>query len=326
MSIKQTSISIFCFFALVQTIIAQNFFDQQVTLLFAGDAMQHQSQIDNAYRDGQYDYSSYFQSVQELIEQADIAVVNLEATLGGKPYKGYPMFSAPDEYAVALRNAGFDIFLNANNHILDRRSKGLHRTLDVLDSLNVQHTGVFRNQEERDTTYPLLVDKKGIRIAFLNYTYDTNGIKPTVPDHVNYIDRCQIHQDIEQAKAMHADIIIANMHWGIEYKLVQNKEQENLAQFLIQEGVDIVMGGHPHVVQPTQINRDSTEKISNVIVYSLGNFISGMTAANTTRGKIVRIVLQKQYDTTQIANCEDILVDTKKKRNGNKIDYEVVKQ
>jgi poly-gamma-glutamate synthesis protein (capsule biosynthesis protein) len=298
-------------------------FLQQVTLIFAGDAMQHQSQIDNAYREGKYDYSSYFQSVQPIVEAADIAVVNLEVTLGGKPYKGYPQFSAPDEYAVALHDAGFDIFLNANNHILDRFSKGLHRTLDVLDTLNIQHTGVFRNKEERENTYPLIVDKNGIRIAFLNYTYDTNGIKPAPKDYVNYIDRPQIQLDIEKAKAENADIIIANMHWGIEYKLVQNKEQENLAKFLLNEGVDIVMGGHPHVVQPTQVTADSTGTISNVIVYSLGNFISGMTAPNTQRGKMVRIVLQKHYDTTTISTCEDILIDTKKQRNGNKTDYSV---
>ncbi|GHV23496.1 capsular polysaccharide biosynthesis protein [Clostridia bacterium] len=295
---------------------------QQVTLLFAGDAMQHQTQIDNAYRNGSYDYSSYFQHVALAISQADLAIVNLEVTLGGKPYKGYPMFSAPDEYAIALKDAGFDVFLNANNHILDRFSKGLHRTLDVLDSLQVQHTGVFRNAEEREETYPLILEKNGIRIAFLNYTYGTNGMKPKYPDVVNYINTWQIQQDIQKAKCQKADVIIANMHWGIEYKSLQNKTQENLAKFLIEEGVDIVMGSHPHVVQPS-ILIDSTSTGSHLVVYSLGNFVSGMTAVNTDGGQMIKVVLDKQKGKTVISSCHYILVYTEKKKNGNKVDYSV---
>jgi poly-gamma-glutamate synthesis protein (capsule biosynthesis protein) len=297
---------------------------QQITLLFAGDAMQHQSQIDNAYRNGIYDYSSYFKFLTEEISQADIAVVNLEVTLGGKPYKGYPMFSAPDEYAIALKEAGFNIFLNANNHILDRFSKGLHRTLDILDSLNVKHTGVFRNIEERETLYPLIVEKKGVRIAFLNYTYATNGLSPTPPNHINYIDKTLIQKDIQKAKKQKADIIIANMHWGIEYKLIQNKNQEDIARFLIDEGVDIVMGAHPHVIQPSKVIIDSTGTISNVIVYSLGNFVSAMTIDNSTGGQMVKIILDKKQNKTSIHSCKYMLHYTEKKNKGNKIDFSII--
>jgi poly-gamma-glutamate synthesis protein (capsule biosynthesis protein) len=296
---------------------------QELTLLFAGDAMQHQSQLDNAFRDGKYDYSSYFPQVSDEISRADIAIVNLETTLGGKPYRGYPMFCSPDAFAVALKEAGFDVFLNANNHILDRFSKGLHRTWDVLDSLEVQHTGVFRNAEERENTYPLMVEKNGIRLAFLNYTYGTNGINSAPPDVVNYIDKVQIQKDIKKAKEGEADIIIANMHWGEEYKLIQNKAQEKLAKFLMDEGVDIVMGSHPHVVQPSKAVTDSTGRITNLIIYSLGNFVSAMTAPNTTRGQMVKMVLCKEADKTIITSYESILHDTKRKKNGNKIDFSV---
>jgi poly-gamma-glutamate synthesis protein (capsule biosynthesis protein) len=296
---------------------------QKLTLLFAGDAMQHQSQIDNAYREGIYDYSSYFQPVSYEISQADIAVVNLEVTLGGEPYKGYPMFSAPDEYAVALKDAGFDVFLNANNHVLDRFSKGLHRTLDVLDSLDVTHTGVFRNAEEREETYPLMIDKNGIRLAFLNYTYATNGIKAASPDFVNYIDKPQIQKDIQKAKEGKADIIIANMHWGEEYHLMQSKTQEKTAKFLVDEGVDIVMGSHPHVVQPSKAITDSLGNITNLVIYSLGNFVSAMTAVNTDGGQMIRVVLYKKPDKTVITSCGYILHYTERKKNGNKIDFSV---
>lgn len=297
---------------------------QQVTLLFAGDAMQHQTQLDNAYRNGIYDYSSYFQYLTEIIACADIAVVNLETTLGGKPYKGYPMFSSPDEFAIALKDAGFDVFLNANNHILDRFSKGLHRTLSVLDSLEVKHTGVFRSWEEREKNYPLMMEKNGVRIAFLNYTYGTNGIKPVFPDVVNYIDSIHIQQDIQRAKHLKADIIVANMHWGTEYRLRQNREQEKTARFLINEGVDIVVGSHPHVVQPGQVIADSTGNVSNIIIYSLGNFVSGMTAANTDGGQMIRIVLEKQPEKPRIVSCHYILIYVDRKKNGNKTDYSVV--
>jgi poly-gamma-glutamate synthesis protein (capsule biosynthesis protein) len=297
---------------------------QKLTLLFAGDAMQHQSQINHAYRNGKYDYSSYFKHITPEISQADIAVVNLEVTLGGKPYKGYPMFSAPDEYAFALKDAGFDVFLTANNHILDRSSKGLHRTLDLLDSMNVAHTGVFRNAGEREEEYPLIIDKNGIRLAFLNYTYGTNGIKPVLPDYVNYIDEPQIQQDIQKAKKQNADIIIANMHWGQEYKLVQNKNQEAIAQFLMEEGVDIVMGSHPHVVQPSQAITDSTGNISHLVIYSLGNLVSAMTLENSTGGQLIKIVLDKKAGKTVLFSCEYALHYTEKKKNGRKVDFSIV--
>ncbi|MDR0546238.1 MAG: CapA family protein [Dysgonamonadaceae bacterium] len=297
---------------------------QEITLLFAGDAMQHQNQLEAAYCNGKYDYSSYFQYVQPEIEVADIAVVNLETTLGGKPYKGYPMFSSPDSFAGALKNAGFDVFLNANNHILDRFSGGLKRTINVLDSLDVLHTGVFRDSLERELYYPLMVEKKGFRIAFLNYTYGTNGIKPVLPAVVNYIDTVQVKKDIQKAKAQQADIIIANMHWGDEYKLLPNKTQKKLAQFLVREGVDIVMGSHPHVVQPSQALSDSTGQINNLIIYSLGNFVSGMTAVNTDGGQMIKIVLSKQWNQAKIVSYEYALVYVARIKNSKTTDYTLI--
>ena len=148
------------------------------TLVFAGDAMQHDRQIEAARRsDGSFDYSAYFRHVADYVSAADYAVVNLECTLGGKPYKGYPCFSAPEEYAVALKDAGFDLFLHANNHCLDRRDAGLRRTLDQLDMLGVPHIGTYRNAAERAKNYPFVADVKSMKIAFLNYTYGTNSIR-----------------------------------------------------------------------------------------------------------------------------------------------------
>ena len=187
----------------------------KVTLLFVGDLMQHNAQLEAARTSqGTHDYSLCFSLVKEQISRADIAIGNLEVTLGGKPYAGYPAFSAPDEFLYAIRDVGFDILLTANNHCLDRGKKGLERTILMLDSLHIPYIGTYRNKEERRQHYPLLIHKNGFRIVFLNYTYDTNGVKPTSPNIVNYIDKKIMQQDIDTARTWQPDAIIACMHWG----------------------------------------------------------------------------------------------------------------
>jgi poly-gamma-glutamate synthesis protein (capsule biosynthesis protein) len=161
-------------------------------------------------------------------------------------------------------------------------------------------------------------------MAFLNYTYATNGIKPVAPDYVNYIDIAQIQEDIQRAKELKADFIIANMHWGDEYKLIQNTTQEKIAKLLINEGVTIVMGSHPHVVQPSWAITDSTGAISNLIVYSLGNFVSAMTAPNTNGGQMIKIILDKKNGKPIISKCGYMLIYTEKKKIGNKADFSIV--
>lgn len=266
----------------------------QVKMLFAGDAMQHKSQIEDArMKEGGYDYTQYFTEVEEDIKRADLAVVNLEVTLGGKPHTGYPTFSAPDEFAKSLKDAGFNVFLTANNHSVDRGKKGIERTIKVLDSLDIVHTGTFKDSLERDIYYPLLMLKDGIRIAMLNYTYGTNGIPVPKPNIVNLIDTFQIKKDINAAKKLGADIIVTNIHWGDEYVLKQNREQERLANFLVDNGVRLVIGNHPHVVQPVDIRREG-DSIKSIIVYSLGNYVSGMRTINTSGGMVVNIDISKE--------------------------------
>ncbi|WP_368212889.1 CapA family protein, partial [Bacteroides caccae] len=137
-------------------------------LLFVGDLMQHQGQI-NAARTatGTYDYSACFEYVKEEIGSVDLAIANLEVTLGGKPYKGYPAFSAPDEFLTAIHDTGFNVLVTANNHSLDRGRSGLERTILLIDSLNIPHAGTYTNAEEREKKYPLLLEKNGFRIALL---------------------------------------------------------------------------------------------------------------------------------------------------------------
>ncbi|HNF82317.1 MAG TPA: CapA family protein, partial [Cyclobacteriaceae bacterium] len=196
----------------------------RISLLFIGDVMQHDSQIKAAYNISAdaYDYSSCFQFVKPYLASADLAIGNLEVTLAGSPYKGYPQFSAPDELALTLKDAGMDILVTANNHCLDRGKKGLERTVMMLDSLGILHTGTFRDTVERMNDYPLIVEKNGFKLALLNYTYGTNGIAVTKPNVVNRIDTTTIRKDMIKAKELMPDAIIVFLHWGQEYQSLPN--------------------------------------------------------------------------------------------------------
>ena len=275
------------------TLPAVSLLSDTLRLLFVGDLMQHQGQIDAARTAQGYDYSACFAYVKEVISQADFAVANLEVTLGGKPYRGYPAFSAPDEYLTAIHDAGFNVLLTANNHCLDRGRKGLERTLRLIDSLHIPAAGTYTDIEDRRTRYPLLLEKKGFRIALLNYTYGTNGIPVPSPAVVNLIDTTVIAQDIEKARQLHPDVLLACMHWGVEYQSLPGKKQQKLAQWLFAKGVDHIIGAHPHVVQPIEVHTDSLTRQKRLVAYSLGNFISNMSARRTDGGLMLQMEFVK---------------------------------
>jgi poly-gamma-glutamate synthesis protein (capsule biosynthesis protein) len=266
-----------------------------VNLTFVGDAMQHAPQITAAQRaNGTYDYSDCFIHLQDDITWADLAVVNLECPLGGKPYTGYPCFSAPDSYAKQLRDVGFDLFLTANNHCLDRRDKGLVRTCQTLDSLGIPHIGTYLNQMDRDQRIPYIVNVKGMKIAFLDYTYGTNGIPIQGNVIVDFIDQQRIADDIALARERGAHAICVNLHWGIEYQLKPVASQRTLADWLVTQGVDLIIGGHPHVVEPMEV-RHSEEYDKNVLlVYSMGNFISNQSDIDCRGGAMVKVSLRME--------------------------------
>ncbi len=280
----------------------------RITLLFAGDLMQHQAQIDAAKSISGYNYNDCFQHIKKEISQADIAIGNLEVTLGGKPYTGYPAFSAPDEFLLSIKDAGFDILLTANNHCLDRGKRGLERTIDLLDSLSIGYLGTYKNKDERNTRYPLLIEKNGFRIVLLNYTYGTNGIAVSAPNVVNYIDKAIIEQDLIKAKAWNPDATIACMHWGEEYVSLPSNNQKQLADWLLSKGVTHIIGSHPHVVQPMELRTDSTGK-QNIVVYSLGNMISNMSKRGTDGGLLFKVTLEKD-STINVADCGYSLIWT----------------
>lgn len=297
--------------SLLFALCASIFQPKEAEIIFAGDAMMHKSQLEAAQaasrRAGDtkgYDFSEYFAAVRQQIASADYAVVNLETPLGGAPYSGYPCFCAPDKFADALADAGFDLMLTANNHTLDRRDRGLRRTCDLLSSRGYDHTGTYRNHAQRDSLVPLIRDINGIRVAFLNYTYGTNGITVQGDAVVDLIDRDLMRRDIALARLRGAEIVCAAVHWGVEYKLLPHPTQKSLADFLLREGVDLVIGGHPHVIQPMEMRPDSAGR-NRLVVYSLGNFISGMKTRDTRGGAMVSVRLARDPEGKAVVKSAD---------------------
>ncbi|HZX73465.1 MAG TPA: CapA family protein, partial [Cyclobacteriaceae bacterium] len=219
-------------------------------------------------------------------------------TLAGVPYKGYPQFSAPDQLAYTLRDVGMDVLVTANNHCVDRGKNGLERTIALLDTLGIQHTGTFTDSISRSKTYPLILEKKGFRLSLLNYTYGTNGISVSKPSIVNQIDTLQIKRDLIKAKSQNTDAIIVFLHWGIEYQSLPNISQKKIAELCFEHGAKLVIGSHPHVLQPMEWHKEKDQ----LLAYSLGNFVSGQRDRYKNGGALLNITLKKIKDADSITN------------------------
>ncbi|MDE5653572.1 MAG: CapA family protein [Muribaculaceae bacterium] len=297
-------------------------------LLFVGDAMQHGPQLKQALQEGggkYYDYSRCFTLVAPIVQQADYAVVNLEVPLGGGPtYHGYPNFSAPDAYAIALRDAGFDLFLTSNNHCLDSGMKAARRTLTALDSIGVDHIGTYSTTAQRDSLAPLIKNINGIKFAFLNYTYGTNGIPPRDGMEVALIDRDRMAAEIEKSRKKGAEIVCVTVHWGLEYMMHENESQRDLAGFLIDRGADMIIGAHPHVIQPMQVVRNEKENKDVLVVYSLGNFLSNQNDTDSRGGAMVKAHVER--DSTGRATFRTATYDLHftSKPTGRNTNYRVI--
>ena len=315
---------LYCVIPLIAAAQYSNDVFKRCDLLFAGDIMQHSLQLETARQgDGTYSYSSYYKNISRTVKDAGIAVANLETPIGESRYGGYPSFCAPDSFVHAIKDAGFDVLLFANNHCLDRGKKGVTHTLDLLDSLGIAYCGVYRNQDEREKRYPLIVENGGIRIALLNYTYGTNGIKVPAPVVVNFIDKEIISADIRKAESMHADAIIACMHWGTEYSSIPQKEIVELSGWLIEEGVDHIIGNHPHVIQPIEIREESETPDRHAVVYSTGNLVSNMSMRGTDGGIIVKMELKKVLFYTRLASLRYLLTWIAPKDGSGKRDFTI---
>ena len=295
-------------------------------LLFVGDVMCHSAQLDGALLDGkdvEYDFQPTFQHVRDYISSADLALANLELTFGGKPYRGYPSFSSPPQLADALEDCGFDVLFLANNHILDRGRKGLEGTIKLLDEKGFYHTGAFADGETRKKNYPLVVDVKGFRVAFLNYTYDTNGLVQSKPNIVNYLDTLQIKKDFKRTKEIGPDYIIAYLHWGEEYQTAESSRQRLLAKFFAENGADCIIGSHPHVVQPFG-EIETSEGKTVPVMYSLGNFISNQREKYRDGGISLELLLTKEKGVITLSSVHYEPLWVKRVEEGDRFLYRII--
>jgi poly-gamma-glutamate synthesis protein (capsule biosynthesis protein) len=261
-------------------------------IVFIGDVMSHGPQVTAALRSGgdrdnpaDYDYDDCFRHVKGRFEAADFVVANMEFPCGVTPYSGFPQFSAPQSLAFAAQRAGIDLFLTANNHICDKGRPGIDSTYSIYSRMGIPFTGIYRSEGEELEANPLIINIRGYEVAFLNFTYGTNGLPVPPPWHVNLLDTSHVKAAVLRARERGADLIVALPHWGEEYHLLPSASQQAWAAFLHRNGVDAIVGGHPHVVQPAIFEPPYAT------AYSLGNFMSNQSEVNTQIGMLYELVL-----------------------------------
>lgn len=273
------------------------------TLTSLGDTLCHNTQYWDAYnsKTDEYDFSYVYEDIKNYTLSSDITIGSLETTFAGKEkgYSNYPTFNTPDSLATALKDIGVDVVSLAGNHALDYGYTGLCRTIDIFDNIGLSHLGTYKTAEDQEKI--LIKDVEGVKIAFINYTYGTNGIPlPSGKDFcVNLIDKDFIKKQINQVKEQNVDMIVACMHWGTEYRTTANSEQKDLANFLFENGVDVILGNHPHVLEPMEKKtitlQDGTTK-DVFVVYALGNFTADQRDEITRDSAILNLTITKNSD------------------------------
>ena len=296
------------------------------TILSTGDLLMHGGLINAANQgDGTYDFGYIFPYITEYVTAADYAVANLETTLAGtaKPYQGNPMFNCPDELVDAAKDAGFDMLLTTSNHSYDSQQPGFERTIRTIREKGLANLGTMLSAEEPKY---VVQDINGIKIGMIAYTYE-DSLGPGNPPALNYnpmnaggydLINCFRHSDpdslynhlgpqMELMKADGAEAIVVYLHWGQEYKLEANASQKEIAQHLCDMGVDVIIGGHPHVVEPVELLESATDPSHRTVcLYSMGNAVSNqrqgllksITTAHTEDGVLFSVTFSKYSDGT----------------------------
>ncbi len=285
--------------SLLFTFSPPNTGSQEARVMVVGDVMMHAPVTASGYNanNHSFQFDSVFQEVKPILTQADLVIGNLETPLAGEGegYSGYPLFNAPKEIAIALKNSGFDVLTTANNHVLDQHPNGTMQTLSYLDQYGLKHTGSFRNPTERNE--PLIVNVNGLRIGIIAYTYGTNGlpIPKDKPYIVNVLNLDQMKNDVNRLKSIRADYILAMIHYGTEYQRLPNDVQRKWTKDMKDIGVDFVLGSHPHVVQTLELDKGYPGRSDRGVIYSLGNFLSGQTGDWKDYGMILDLKLKKNF-------------------------------
>ena len=273
--------------------------DDSLRIVMVGDMLMHMKVVNSGKQeDGTYNFDHLFENVKDTIEEADLAIVNQETILGGEElgYSGYPSFNSPTELGDAEVKAGFDVILHATNHALDKKKNGVMNCMEFWDTNypDIEYLGINKSQQEQDEDI-YVYEENGIKIAILNYTYGTNGIKTPsdMPYLVNYLKEDKIRADVEKAESI-ADFTIVCPHWGTEYRLESDAKQEKWTKLFFECGVDLVIGTHPHVIEPVEWITDEQGN-GMLVYYSIGNFVNG---TSSTKGDLTHRMVGGIADVT----------------------------
>jgi poly-gamma-glutamate capsule biosynthesis protein CapA/YwtB (metallophosphatase superfamily) len=271
-----------------------------VKLSFVGDIMCHTPQIEYAKvgRDS-FNFSSTFKEIKEYLSETDLTFGNLETVIAGKSkkYSGYPLFNSPDELLDALKETGFDLLFTSNNHSLDRGIEGVTRTIQEIRKRNLWNVGTYLSENERDSL--LVINLKGIKFGILSYTYGLNGnyLPKSKSYLVNVIDTTLIRKDISRLKEKDADLILVYFHFGDEYSRNPSSYQSEVVDKTFKYGADVIIGSHPHVIQPMKlVNKNYGKLEKGFVVYSLGNFISNQRWRYSDAGVILNLEIKKNIN------------------------------
>lgn len=277
--------------------------EYSASLSAVGDILIHERVYLDAKNENSYDFNPMLEKVTPFLEQADLTIANSESIVGGSEIglSTYPAFNSPYEIGAALKNSGVDIVTLANNHTLDRGKSAIENAIHYWDQIGMVHTGSYLSNDERAEV--TLVTRNNITFSFLSYTYGTNGIPtPGGMDYlVNRIDPLVIQQDLKHAREV-SDVVVLSLHFGQEYQNMPNAEQIELAHFSADNGADIILGHHPHVLQPPEWI-DAADGRKAFVVYSLGNFFSGQDGLDRQIGAILHLDIVKKVtvDSTTIS-------------------------
>lgn len=262
----------------------------RATLLFGGDVMVHKPQLEEALGSNGYSFDTTFSLLGELFDSVDLAVVNFETTLRRQPpFTGYPCFRSPEAIAGALKRIGVDAVMLANNHICDGAAEGLSQTVDAMQQYGIAYTGAFSDSTQIDSRNPLYLDAGPMTVAILNYTFGTNGLPVPKGMAVNRIDTVRMGEDLARIDTSRADIVCVMLHWGEEYMRTPSRQQQQIASFLRGRGVRLIIGSHPHVIQPIECDPHGAWAVA----YSLGNMVSNQQWRFSDGGMLLHVELTR---------------------------------
>lgn len=269
-----------------------------LSMITAGDVLIHGSIYREAYvSNNTYDFSKMFLSVKELVKNYDLKFYNQETIIGGKELglSTYPRFNSPEEIADAMLDMGFNLVSLANNHTLDKGEKGVLNSYKYWSTKDIITAGSYDSIDSKNKI--VVKELNGIKYTLLAYTIGTNGLKSSKDYLVNIYDEQKVKEDIERVKP-YTDVIIVSMHWGVEYSNTPSLEQKQIAEYLSSLGVNVIIGTHPHVIQPIEFINDT------LVIYSLGNFISAQIGVDRLTGMMVSYDIIKEDDIIKIENVQ----------------------